>query len=430
MTATVLFQQPVAIRTRSRTQCDVAKGSRCSAARGLRRALVHKASINQTSDPGRSDEIAAKIAAHRREKRLKPQSPAQGSELQQPDSSPSTQSVNDAEKSREEQVRNKDLEATPPMVTKDVQTGAPQIRFSDLPDWKKEEIFLSQMREAENFMNRTSTEGRKEASDEGRGSVKESGGGEENRGEGDEKNTYKPRVSTWGVFPRPDNISRTFGGGRRIEPGGADFESKEWKERDMRVAEKLASYRASRGIDVALEEEHASEIEDALRLSDEYLRGTEVSKAIDVLESVRVYVSESSRRGGDVLLNLALAYESFGQREAAKELYISLKKSPFVDISSKARQLLQGFADMQTLRVNDGENDSGAGQGLRVMQFRLPDVAALATDRRYETAISGGLSQGSERGSSKVSNSVNMAVAGIIMAPLALVVALILVRNL
>lgn len=429
MTVTVLFQQPVAIRTRSHTQCDVVKGSRCSTTRGLRRALVSKASINQTSDPGRSDEIAAKIAALRREKRLRPQSPAQDSESQQVDSPPSTQSVNDAEESREEQVESKDLEVTSPKLTKDAQGGAPQIRFSDLPDWKKEEIFMSQMREAENFMNRTSTKGRRETSDGGLSSVKESRGGEEKSGEGDEKNTYKPRVSTWGVFPRPDNISRTFGGGRRIEPGGVDFESEEWQERDMRVAEKLASYRASRGIDVALEEEHASEIEEALKLSDEYLRGTEVSKAIDVLESVRAYVSESSRRGGDVLLNLALAYESFGRREAAKELYISLKKSPFADISSKARQLLQGFADMQTLRMNDGGDESGAGQGLRVMQFRLPDVAALATDRRYETAISGGLSQGSDRGSSKVSNSVNLAVAGIIIAPLAFVVALIIIRN-
>lgn len=34
--------------------------------------------------------------------------------------------------------------------------------------------------------------------------------------------SYKPKVATWGVFPRPDNISKTFGGGRTIRPGEVD----------------------------------------------------------------------------------------------------------------------------------------------------------------------------------------------------------------
>jgi hypothetical protein len=37
---------------------------------------------------------------------------------------------------------------------------------------------------------------------------------------GDEKaGGYRPKVSTWGVFPRPQNISQAFGGGRNIKPG-------------------------------------------------------------------------------------------------------------------------------------------------------------------------------------------------------------------
>eukprot|EP00976_Prorocentrum_cordatum_P073342 1181048-Prorocentrum_minimum.AAC.1 len=31
---------------------------------------------------------------------------------------------------------------------------------------------------------------------------------------------YRPTVSTWGVFPRPDNISKAYGGGRTLKPGG------------------------------------------------------------------------------------------------------------------------------------------------------------------------------------------------------------------
>ena len=30
---------------------------------------------------------------------------------------------------------------------------------------------------------------------------------------------YQPKVSTWGAFPRPNNISEAYGGGRNIAPG-------------------------------------------------------------------------------------------------------------------------------------------------------------------------------------------------------------------
>lgn len=30
---------------------------------------------------------------------------------------------------------------------------------------------------------------------------------------------YRPKVATWGVFPRPANISREYGGGRTLRPG-------------------------------------------------------------------------------------------------------------------------------------------------------------------------------------------------------------------
>jgi hypothetical protein len=41
-------------------------------------------------------------------------------------------------------------------------------------------------------------------------------------------NRYKPKVTTWGVFPRPSNISQAYGGGRNIRPG-QDLETPEQK---------------------------------------------------------------------------------------------------------------------------------------------------------------------------------------------------------
>lgn len=37
----------------------------------------------------------------------------------------------------------------------------------------------------------------------------------------DESGNYKPKVSTWGVFPRPNDISKAYGGGRDIKPGAS-----------------------------------------------------------------------------------------------------------------------------------------------------------------------------------------------------------------
>ena len=34
---------------------------------------------------------------------------------------------------------------------------------------------------------------------------------------------YRPKVATWGVFPRPANISKEFGGGRTLRPGEVPF---------------------------------------------------------------------------------------------------------------------------------------------------------------------------------------------------------------
>jgi hypothetical protein len=36
-----------------------------------------------------------------------------------------------------------------------------------------------------------------------------------------EEEPYRPKVTTWGVFPRPRNVSEAYGGGRNIKPGQA-----------------------------------------------------------------------------------------------------------------------------------------------------------------------------------------------------------------
>lgn len=294
-----------------------------------------KANINETTSSSREDEIAAKIASLRKMKRLQSQRGVSGD--QPSERTGSSQGKEDN-------------------VTK-------ITSFQDLPDWKKEEILQSQMAEAEAFLkpekNNTASVTEKTGKDE-----------------------YKPKVSTWGVFPRPDNISRTYGGGKKIQDGGVDLYSEESKKNDEAVADRLAAYRAARGIDSGLEEEHREEIEAALEKAEEEIRRSSAYDAIKTLETVEEFVSDKSRLGGKVYLALALANDTVGNRDYARDLYTRLRRNAFVEVSSKAKQLLQGFAAMDMLKVEDDTRTGGS----RVTKLSLPDVSQ-GIEGRYETAV-------------------------------------------
>jgi hypothetical protein len=74
------------------------------------------------------------------------------------------------------------------------------------------------------------------------GSVAAPGGGEGAAAGGGEVAGYQPTVTTWGVYPRPKNISEAFGGGRNLAPG-QELESKEVAEaRAKEYAEMLSKW--------------------------------------------------------------------------------------------------------------------------------------------------------------------------------------------
>ena len=338
---------------------------------------VWHANINRTSDSSREDEIAAKIARLRKLKRLPNQRSAS--------SQTSAIEVNSAPESQQsENVSNAESEST----------TAP-MRFEDLPDWKKEEVLMSQIEEAESFLKPTRTTPT-EITDE--------------KGE-----KYKPKVSTWGVYPRPDNISRTYGGGKRIRAGGVDLNSEAMAKRDRAVKDKLAAYRKAKGIDMEKEEEHREEIEEALRKSDDLVRRNLPYEAIVELENVSGFTNVRSRLGGKVYLSLAFAYETVGRRTDAREVYRKLRSSSYTEISSKAKQLLQGFEAMEQLKISDDTRE----RGYRVTNFRLPDVNYMS-EKRYETAVGGQIGEKPE----KISAQTNLILFIVMLSPVAILMAL------
>lgn len=57
----------------------------------------------------------------------------------------------------------------------------------------------------------------------------------------------RAQVSTWGMFPRPENISTAFGGGRNIRPGQELEPQALTDARAARVKEALARYKTQVG---------------------------------------------------------------------------------------------------------------------------------------------------------------------------------------
>mmetsp|Transcript_62305 Transcript_62305/g.184347 ORF Transcript_62305/g.184347 Transcript_62305/m.184347 type:complete len:196 (-) Transcript_62305:999-1586(-) len=74
--------------------------------------------------------------------------------------------------------------------------------------------------------------------------------------------TRRPSRGSWGYFERPNDISKAYGGGRRV--GELDKEKMERSAEETR--RKLQAYRQKVGIEVQSEKDHAAEIDDALAL--------------------------------------------------------------------------------------------------------------------------------------------------------------------
>ncbi|GAX28851.1 hypothetical protein FisN_20Lh148 [Fistulifera solaris] len=163
---------------------------------------------------------------------------------------------------------------------------------------------------------------------------------------------YKPKVGSWGAFARPKDISKAYGGGRRVGPGYSNEELSEASVEATR--ERLQQYREKVGIDVKSEKDHAAEIDLALRKGAYAMQRGMYSAAVTDLEQVTKYCSSNSKVGGKVFLELAMAYEASGRLEEASFVYRTLSKSRIEEIKINASRLLYGLEAMLFMRDNVG----------------------------------------------------------------------------
>eukprot|EP00199_Chlamydomonas_sp_CCMP681_P000640 CAMPEP_0119109350 /NCGR_PEP_ID=MMETSP1180-20130426/17859_1 /TAXON_ID=3052 ORGANISM="Chlamydomonas cf sp, Strain CCMP681" /NCGR_SAMPLE_ID=MMETSP1180 /ASSEMBLY_ACC=CAM_ASM_000741 /LENGTH=461 /DNA_ID=CAMNT_0007095093 /DNA_START=17 /DNA_END=1402 /DNA_ORIENTATION=+ len=164
------------------------------------------------------------------------------------------------------------------------------------------------------------------------------------------EDTYQPTVSTWGVFPRPKDISKEFGGGRNIQKGG-DVETGEQKmSRAAAYVNALQSYKKAQGLEVDPENERQAQIL--------YEQGMELFGAANLQAAYEKHcqaldlVPLKSRVGGLAGLSKGVILDSQGYSEEAQKLYKQLQGHALPAVSRKSRQLLFGFQASTYLKAD------------------------------------------------------------------------------
>ena len=200
-----------------------------------------------------------------------------------------------------------------------------------------------------------------------------------------EVDMYQPKSGSWGAFPRPRDISKAYGGGRRVGPGYSNEQKSVSSVEETR--EKLQRYRVKVGIDVESEKEHAGAIEESLKIASVAMQRGMYATAVSALEKVTPYCSTNSKVGGQVFLELAMAYEAVGRTQEAITVYKTLSRSRIEQIKINAKRLLYGIEAIQFMQENVKSSEFSRKRAKRTfIDTTGLDNIASKFDDVYETA--------------------------------------------
>ncbi|GLT31563.1 hypothetical protein SLA2020_062920 [Shorea laevis] len=165
----------------------------------------------------------------------------------------------------------------------------------------------------------------------------------------DDSYLYKPKVSTWGVFPRPDNISKTFGGGRNIRPGDLLETEEERAAKEERTKQLIAAYKRKVGLSV--DPKLKAECQKALEDGDSLMDSGMLKQALPYYEKVMEKMVFQSELHGLAALQWSICVDSLCRPNEARKMYEKLQSHPSATVSKKARQFVDSFKAMEMMKV-------------------------------------------------------------------------------
>jgi len=164
------------------------------------------------------------------------------------------------------------------------------------------------------------------------------------------KGEYKPKVNTWGVFPRPQNISKAYGGGRTIRPGEKLMSDEELAAKKKQLRERVRRYEQKSGnyVDPAIEAECNELLASGIQ---KMQRGT-LGGAMGDFKKVSSKVNYRSRLGGEAALQYAICLDSMGRNKEAEAEYNKLANHPIGSVRKSATRMTNSFKAMSSLKTD------------------------------------------------------------------------------
>ncbi|EPS62251.1 hypothetical protein M569_12540, partial [Genlisea aurea] len=170
---------------------------------------------------------------------------------------------------------------------------------------------------------------------------------------------YKPKVSTWGVFPRPSNISKTYGGGRNIAPGEL-LETKEQRAaKDALTRKLLSSYRSKMGLNI--DKNLRSECHQALKDGDALMDAGKLKEALGFYQQVMEKLPFQSELHGMAALQWSICQDSLSRADEARNMYEKLQSHPNPAVTKQARRFFFGFRAMDIMKVTTSSAAANVG---------------------------------------------------------------------
>ncbi|KAF7137497.1 hypothetical protein RHSIM_Rhsim07G0062900 [Rhododendron simsii] len=167
--------------------------------------------------------------------------------------------------------------------------------------------------------------------------------------EEDDPDIYIPKVSSWGVFPRPRNISKAYGGGRTIRPGEVLETAEVQAAKDARTRELVAAYRRKR--DSSIDPKLKSECEEALKVGDSLMDIGKLKEALPFYEAVMDKITFQTELHGLAALHWAICQDSLTRHKEARIMYLKLKSHSNVNVKRTAKHFSFSFEAMAMMNV-------------------------------------------------------------------------------
>mmetsp|Transcript_35474 Transcript_35474/g.111655 ORF Transcript_35474/g.111655 Transcript_35474/m.111655 type:complete len:492 (+) Transcript_35474:968-2443(+) len=125
-------------------------------------------------------------------------------------------------------------------------------------------------------------------------------------------------------------------------------------------------------------EEHREDIDAALARCRSLSQRGEYKAAVAELEGVREWMAFNTKEGCELILELAMAYETADMKPAAAELYGNLQKCVFPEVRTNARILLGRLYAVEELGMGESGKEMAKVAQFSLNQTALAQAAALA----------------------------------------------------